>query len=152
SRRAPLPRRLRRSIVLPALTVRRRIAPSRRLVLVAGSAALTLAAVLASLNGATSAAPAPRLADQLRPATWAMNIPAAWLASPTPPLRVGDTIDVLAIRTGDKGYVLPVAYGVMVLGVSERGLVLEVDETDASAIATARGGGMLLVALLRSTR
>jgi hypothetical protein len=39
-----------------------------------------------------------------------------------------------------------------VLGVSERGVILEVDETDASAIATARGGGLLLVPLLRSTR
>lgn len=111
-----------------------------------------LAAVLVSVNGATSAVSAPSLAEQLRPATWAMNVPVAWLASPAPPIRVGDTIDLLAMRSGDKAYVLPVAYGVTVLGVSERGLVLEVDETDASAIATARGGGLLLVALLRSTR
>lgn len=138
--------------MFPALTVRRRIAPSRRIVLLAGSVAFTLAAVLVSLNGAASTAPAPRLADQLRPATWAMNIPAAWLASAAPPIRVGDTIDLLAMRSGDKAYVLPVAYGVTVLGVSDRGLVLEVDETDASAIATARSGGLLMLALLRSTR
>ena len=39
-----------------------------------------------------------------------------------------------------------------VLSVTDRGLLLEVDETDATAIATARGGGLLLVPLLRSTR
>ncbi len=138
--------------MFPALTVKRRIASPRRIVLFAGSAVFACAAVLLSMTGATTSPTAASLADQLRPATWAMNVPAAWLGSPAPPIRVGDTIDLLAMRTGDKAYVLPVAYGVMVLGVSERGLVLEVDETDASAIATARGGGMFLVVLLRSTR
>ena len=138
--------------MFPALTVKRRAAPPRRVLLLAGSAVLTIAATLVSLAGATSSSPAASLADQLRPATWAMNLPATWLSAPAPPIRVGDAIDLLAVRTGDKAYVVPVAYGVIVLGVSDRGLVLEVDETDASAIATARGGGLLLVPLLRSTR
>lgn len=138
--------------MLPALTVKRRVAPSRRLLLLAGSALLALAAVFAELGTTRSLPVAVSLADQLHPATWAMNVPAVWLASAPPPIRTGDAIDILAVRSGDKAYVLPVAYGVIVLGVSERGLILEVDETDASAIATARGGGLLLVPLLRSTR
>lgn len=92
------------------------------------------------------------LADELRPATWAMTVPSAWLAAPAPPVRRLDAVDILAMRTGDKGYSIPVAYGVRVLSVSDRGLLLEVDETDATAIATARASGFLLVPLLRSTR
>ena len=81
-----------------------------------------------------------------------MTVPSAWLAAPVPPVRRGDAIDILAMRGGDKAYSVPVAYGVRVLSVNDRGLLLEVDETDATAIATARGGGLLLVPLLRSTR
>ena len=92
------------------------------------------------------------LADELRPATWAMTVPSPWLAAPVPPVRRGDSIDILAMRSGDKAHSIPVAYGVRVLSVSDRGLLLEVDETDATAIATARGSGFLLVPLLRSTR
>lgn len=95
---------------------------------------------------------APSLADELRPATWAMTIPSPWLAAPVPSVRRGDSIDILAMRSGDKSYSVPVAYGVRVLSVNDRGIVLEVDETDATAITTARGGGLLLVPLLRSTR
>ncbi|HKW77768.1 MAG TPA: hypothetical protein VJQ09_01640 [Candidatus Limnocylindria bacterium] len=92
------------------------------------------------------------LADDLRPATWAIYVPTAWLAAAVPRIRHGDAVDILAVRTGDRPYALPVAYGVRVLASDDRGLVLEVDETDASAIATARGGGLLLIPLLRSTR
>lgn len=92
------------------------------------------------------------LADELRPATWAMHVPAAWLAAPVPRLHRGDQLDILAVRVGDRAYTVPVAYAVVVLSSDDRGLVLEVDENDASAIATARGGGMLLVPLLRSSR
>ena len=81
-----------------------------------------------------------------------MVVPSAWLAAPVPRVRRGDALDLLAIRSGDKAYTVPVAYGVSVLSADERGLLLEVDENDASAIATARGAGMLLVPLLRSTR
>jgi hypothetical protein len=38
------------------------------------------------------------------------------------------------------------------MATDDRGIVLELDEEGASAIAIARGGGMLLVPLLRSTR
>ena len=90
--------------------------------------------------------------EELAPATWAMTVPLPWLAAPVPPVRRGDAIDILAMRSGDKAYALPVAYGVRVLSTGERGLLLEVDKTDATAIATAHGGGLLLVPLLRSTR
>jgi hypothetical protein len=92
------------------------------------------------------------LADELRPATWAMHVPTAWLAAPVPRLRKGDTLDILAVHAGDRAYTIPVAYAVAVLSSDERGLVLEVDENDASAISTARGSGLLLVPLLRSSR
>lgn len=81
-----------------------------------------------------------------------MSLPAAWLAAPVPRVRAGDTIDVLAVRSGDRAYAVPVAYAARVMAADERGIVLELDEEGASAIAIARGGGMLLVPLLRSTR
>lgn len=116
-----------------------------------GAGLLALAATLAP-TVATPAVPAPGLADQLGPATWAMQIPAGWLAGPAPPLRPGDAIDVLALRPGNKPYAVPIAYGLTVLASTERGVLLQVDEVDASALASARSGGLLLVALLRSTR
>ena len=101
---------------------------------------------------AAPASPATGLADELGPATWAMNIPVGWLAAPAPPLRRGDAIDLLAMRQGDKPYAVPIAYGVTVLAGSDRGLLLQVDEVDASALASARSSGLQLLALLRSTR
>lgn len=137
--------------MLPALTVPRRLAPSRRLVALAGSLMFGAAALVTH----SLAAPAPArvgLADELGPATWAMNIPAGWLAGPAPPLRTGDAIDVLAMRSGDRPYAVPIAYGLTVLAASDRGILLQVDEVDASALASARSGGLQLIALLRSTR
>jgi len=136
--------------VLPALRVRRPLLPSRRLL-------VPIASLLLALGGISAYWPAAvpesaSLADELHPATWAMTVPSAWLAAPVPPVRRGDAIDILAMRAGDKAYSVPVAYGVRVLSVSEKGMLLEVDETDATAIATARGGGLLLLPLLRSTR
>lgn len=116
-----------------------------------GSALFAVAAAL-SQTVMTSSAPPLGLADQLGPATWAMQIPAGWLAGPAPPLRPGDVIDVLALRAGDKPYAVPIAYGLTVLGSNERGVLLQVDEVDSSALASARSGGLLLLALLRSTR
>ena len=102
---------------------------------------------------ATPQTPAPvSLADELRPATWAMHVPVAWLAAPVSRVRKGDQLDILAIRSGDRAYTVPVAYAVGVLSSDDHGLVLEVDENDASAIATAHGSGMQLVPLLRSSR
>jgi hypothetical protein len=137
--------------VLPALTVTRRIALSRRALAFTGSALLAAAAVVAQAM-ATPSAPSLGLADELGPTTWAMNVPVAWLAAPAPPLRAGDAIDVLAMRPGDRPYAVPIAYGLTVLAASDRGLLLQVDEVDASALASARSGGLQLVALLRSTR
>ena len=112
--------------------------------------ALVVAATLAQLATAP-ATPAPGIADELGPTTWAMNIPSAWLAA-APPLRRGDAVDVLALRVSDRPYAVPVAYGLTVLADTDRGLLLQVDEVDASALASARSSGLQLVALLRSTR
>lgn len=104
------------------------------------------------MGGAAAPAPPVSLADSLAPSTWAMTIPTAWLAAPVPRVSTGDTIDVLAVRQGDRAYAVPVAYAARVMSTDERGIVLELDEEGASAIAIARGGGLMLVPLLRSTR
>ena len=138
--------------MLPALTVRARRLPRRRLLLAGAGAVLGSAALLSSLPPSQSDARVASLADELRPATWAMQIPVAWLAAPVPRARRGDLIDLLGVRPGDRAFAVPIAYAAMLVSSDERGLVLEVDEGDASAIATARGSGLLLVPLLRSTR
>lgn len=136
--------------MLPALTASRRRLPRRRIALGAASALLTLGALGAELGGSAAPAVPISLADSLAPSTWAMNLPAAWLAAPVPHVRTGDLIDVLAVRQGDRAYAVPVAYAARVMAADERGVVLELDEEGASAIAIARGGGLLLVPLLRS--
>jgi len=138
--------------VLPALTASRRRIPRRRLALGAASGLLALAAFGVEMGGSAAPAAQASLAESLAPSTWAMNLPAAWLAAPVPRVRTGDVIDVLAVRQGDRAYAVPVAYAARVMATDERGIVLELDEEGASAIAIARGGGMLLVPLLRSTR
>jgi hypothetical protein len=138
--------------VLPALTASRRRLPARRVALGTASALLALLALGASLGGATAPTAEASLANSLAPSTWAMSIPAAWLAAPAPRVRTGDVIDVLAVRQGDRAYAVPVAYAARVMAVDEHGIVLELDEEGASAIAIARGGGLLLVPLLRSAR
>ena len=137
--------------MLPALTSRKRL-PARRIALGAASALLAIGALGAEMGGASTSAAPPSLADSLAPSTWAMTLPVAWLAAPVPPLHAGDLIDVLAVRQGERAYAVPVAYAVRVMSTDERGVVLEVDEEDASGIAIARGGGLLLVPLVRSTR
>jgi hypothetical protein len=124
----------------------------RRIALGAASALLTIGALGAEMIGAAAPSPPASLAESLAPSTWAMTLPAAWLAAPVPRVGPGDLIDVLAVRQGERAYAVPVAYATRVVTVDERGLVLEVDEEGASAIAIARGGGLLLVPLLRSTR
>lgn len=138
--------------MLPSLTVMRRWSPPRRSVFLA-AAVLLFAAALASQLAAASPPPTPHsLAAEIRPSSWAMNVPLAWLAAPAPRLRSGDVLDIIAVKQGDHAFSVPIAYGVVVVSSDERGLVLELDENDASAIAIARGGGLLLVPLLRSTR
>jgi len=138
--------------VLPALTASRRRIPRRRVALGAASALLALAALGAGMGGAATPTADASLAESLAPSTWAMHVPVAWLAAPVPRVRTGDVIDVLAVRQGERAYAVPVAYAARVMAADERGIVLELDEGGASAIAIARGGGMLLVPLLRSTR
>lgn len=135
--------------MLPALRVGRPL-PPRRLAFGVGGVLLALAAV-ASL---TAPAPAPErtTADALAPSSWAMTIPSTWLAAPLPRARPGDSFDIVAIRSGDRAFAAPVAYALVVLEVDERRLVVQVDEDDALALANARGAGLQLVALLRSTR
>ncbi|TME75824.1 MAG: hypothetical protein E6I19_08785 [Chloroflexi bacterium] len=138
--------------MLPALTASRRRLSARRIALGAASALLTLGALGAEIGGAAAPPVQPSLAQSLAPATWAMSLPAAWLAAPVPRVRTGDVIDVLAVRQGDRAYAVPVAYAARVMAADEHGIVLELDEEGASAIAIARGGGLLLVPLLRSAR
>ena len=138
--------------MLPALTSSRRRLPMRRIALGAVSALLTVGALGAEMSGAVAPSPPASLAESLAPSTWAMTLPAAWLAAPVPRVGTDDLIDVLAVRQGERAYAVPVAYAARVVAADERGLVLELDEEGASAIAIARGGGLLLVPLLRSTR
>lgn len=138
--------------MLPALTTSGRRLPTRRIALGAASALLTVGALGTQLGGAVAPEPPASLADSLKPSTWAMSLPTAWLAAPVPRVRIGDTIDVLAVRQGDRAYAVPVAYAARVMASDERGIVIELDEEGASAIAIARGGGMMLIPLLRSAR
>jgi hypothetical protein len=138
--------------MLPTLTASRRRLPTRRIALGAASALLTIGALGAEMSGAAAPSPPASLAESLAPSTWAMTLPTAWLAAPVPRVGAGDLIDVLAVRQGERAYAVPVAYAARVVAADERGLVLELDEEGASAIAIARGGGLLLVPLLRSTR
>lgn len=138
--------------MLPALTATRRRLPARRAVLGAASALLALGAVAAEIGGAAVPTKEASLAESLAPSTWAMSLPTAWLAAPVPRVRIGEVIDVLAVRQGDRAYAVPVAYAVRVMAADDRGIVLELDEEATSAIAIARGGGLLLLPLLRSTR
>ncbi|HEV8669524.1 MAG TPA: hypothetical protein VGS01_02175 [Candidatus Limnocylindria bacterium] len=138
--------------MLPALTATRRRFPARRAALGAASGLLALGALGVEIGGAAAPAAPPSLAESLAPATWAMSVPAAWLAAPVPRVRAGDLIDILAVRQGDRAYAVPVAYAARVIVSDERGIILELDEEGASAIAIARGGGLLLLPLLRSSR
>jgi len=138
--------------MLPALTASRRRLPTRRVALGAASALLTLGALGAEIGTIAAPAAPVALADSLAPSMWAMSLPNAWLAAPVPRVRAGDLIDVLAVRQGERAYAIPVAYAARVMASDERGVVLELDEEGASAVAIARGGGLLLVPLLRSSR
>lgn len=135
--------------MFPSLTLpRRRI--GRRVALGVLSAVFALGA-LASLAAPEPDTP-PSLADALAPSTWAMAVPASWVAASPSGIRAGDRVDVLAMRGGDRAYALPIAFGLRVLSFGTSDLILEVDEEDAIALATARSGGLLLVPILRSTR
>lgn len=137
--------------MLPAMTVARGM-PRRRLLLIAASALLFALAIATQLAAAPPTVAPRSLAAELGAGTWAMSVPSSWLAAPVPPVHRGDLLDILAVKQGDRAYAAPVAFAVGVVSADDRGLVLQVTEDDASAIAVARGGGLLLVPLLRSTR
>lgn len=113
---------------------------------------LTMAALLAPVPAAPEASTAPSLATRLPPSSWALAIPTSWFAAPLTGLREGDRIDVLALKTSDRPTAAAIAHDLEVMSISDRTLVLAVGAFDATAIATARAGGQLIVPLLRSER
>ena len=136
--------------MLPALTTSRRRLPPRRVLMAALAGAFALLAVIAQLGVERAPAPPLSLARSLHSDTWGIALPTAWLAAPLPRLQSGDLVDVLAVRQGERAYVVPVAYAARVIAVDERGVVIEIDENAAANIASARGSGMLLIPLLRA--
>src|SRR5206468_3853718 len=88
------------------------------------AAAKTLAAALASalLTAAPSAAdpsaPQP-LRDRLAPSTWALALPVSWLEAPMPDVRRGDSVDLLAVRGGDRPIAIPIAADLLVMEASD---------------------------------
>ena len=144
--------------MLPALTfTRKRFAiPRRRLVLLAIGSALLVASIFTTFvapppRSADEAAASTSLAQRLWPSTWALAVPTAWLAAPLAEVRSGDRVDLLAVRSGDRPLAVAIAADLRVMGADERSIVFEVDEESATAIATARASGLLIVPLLRST-
>jgi hypothetical protein len=144
--------------MLPALTFtpKRLAIPGRRLLLATCGIALLAASILSTLVAAPlrptdDATARSSLADRLSMSTWALAVPTAWLAAPLAEIRTGDSVDLLAIRTGDRPLALAIAADLRVMAADERSIVFEVDEERATAIASARASGLLIVPLLRST-
>jgi hypothetical protein len=138
--------------VLPALIASRRPLARRRLMMGAASALLALAAVGASVSANPAPAREVSLAMSLHPSMRALAVPSTWFAAPLPRVRVGDVLDIEAVRTGEKAYSIQVAVAARVLSSDERGVVIEVDENDAGLLVNARATGMLIVPLLRPDR
>lgn len=130
--------------------------PRRRLLL-----AICGSALLATSIGSTLFSSSPRfgdeavasssLAQRLSVSTWAIAVPTSWLAAPLVEVRSGDSVDLLAVRSGDRPFAVAIAADLRVMSADERSIVFEVDEESATAIATARASGLLIVPLLRST-
>src|SRR5438128_2536922 len=80
------------------------------------------------------------------------SLPLAWFEAPLAPVRIGDSVDLLAVRSGERPFAIPVAADLLVMDVLVDSVVFEVDEDAATAIATARASNMLIVPLLRSRR
>ena len=144
--------------MLPSLTFtpKRFAVPRRRLVVAAGGCALLIASLLSTFvlspprSGDAGAANAS-LAQRLSMSTWAFAVPTAWLAAPLAEVRSGDSVDLLAVRAGDHPLAIAIAADLRVMSADERSIVFEVDEESATAIASARASGLLMVPLLRST-
>jgi hypothetical protein len=143
--------------MLPALTfTRKRIVVPRRRLLAAGGALLLVASIASTLvtsppQFTDEAAVSGSLAQRLSISTWAIAVPTGWLAAPLPEVRSGDRVDLLAVRTGDRPLAIAIAADLRIMSADERSIVFEVDEESATAIATARASGLLIVPLLRST-
>jgi hypothetical protein len=144
--------------MLPALTFTRRrfVVPRRRILLSAAGTALLVASVVSTF-AAGPARPADEavsrtLAQRLSASTWAIAVPIGWLAAPLAELRNGDSVDLMAVRTGDRPFAVAIAADLHVMSADDRAVVFEVDEESATAIATARASGLLIIPLLRSTR
>jgi len=142
--------------MLPALTFtpRRFAIPRRRLLLAAGGSTLLVASILSTVfvppRSADEEAARTSLAQRLSMSTWALAVPTAWLAAPLAEVRSGDSVDLLAVRTGDRPLAVAIAADLRVMSADERSIVFEVDEESATAIASARASGLLIVPLLRS--
>jgi hypothetical protein len=144
--------------MLPALTfTRKRFAiPRRRLVLAVGGTTLLIASLVSTFavsppRPADEAAARTSLAQRLSMSTWALAVPTAWLAAPLAETRSGDSVDLLAVRGGDRPLAVAIAADLRVMGADDRSVIFEVDEESATAIATAHASGLLIVPLLRST-
>jgi hypothetical protein len=116
---------------------------------------LLIASLLSTLGAspprsAEEAAASAPLAHRLSPSTWALAVPTIWLAAPLAEVRSGDSVDLLAVRTGDRPLAVAIAADLRVMNADERSVVFEVDEESATAIASARASGLLIVPLLRS--
>jgi hypothetical protein len=145
--------------MLPSLTFtpKRFAVPPRRLLLAAGGTTLLVGSILSTFVGspprsADEDAASTSLAQRLSMSTWAFAVPTGWLAAPLAEVRTGDSVDLLAVRSGDRPFAVAIAADLRVMGADERSVVFEVDEESASAIASARASGLLIVPLLRSTR
>jgi hypothetical protein len=144
--------------MLPVLTFapRRLVVPRRRLLLAVVGAALLGTSIVSTLVASPSPSADERaasgsLAQRLSMSTWAIAVPTGWLAAPLAEARTGDSVDLLAVRSGDRPFAVAIAADLRVMSADERSIVFEVDEESATAIATARASGLLIVPLLRST-
>ena len=143
--------------MLPALTFtpKRFAIDRRRLILAVCGSMLLGASILSTFVAPTRSADdvtaTASLAQRLSMSTWALALPTAWLAAPLAEVRSGDSVDLLAVRMGDRPLAVAIAADLRVMSADERSVVFEVDEESATAIASARASGLLIVPLLRST-
>ena len=140
--------------MLPSLTAVARRRPARRAILGAVGALLLAASLITSVHAQPAAVgDVPgTMADSLAPGTWAFSIPSGWFTAPIAGLRVGDRLDILALRPGEKATAAAVAFDLLVVSADDRAVIVGTDADDATALGIARASGLLLVPLLRSTR
>ena len=144
--------------MLPILTFtpKRFVLGRRRLLLAVTGIGLLVLSLLSTLvaspsRSADELAASKSLAQRLSVSTWALAVPVAWLAAPLAEVRNGDSVDLLAVRSGDRPLAVAIAADLRVMGADERSIIFEVDEESATAITSARASGLLIVPLLRST-